>query len=132
MYTLDQIYDQAVNDNKPITTTMPFGASIIKMGIKIQKFKDRIEILNLSKGGSYYKLCDDKEYDIFKKNGWKIGCLQVAIQNCLHKLSLIDNKIRTEVNTRKNDKHIKNLKNKREMVLHKYSEHKIRLKMIIN
>ena len=68
MYTLDQIYDQAVNDNKPITTTMPFGASIIKMGIKIQKFKDRIEILNLSKGGSYYKLCDDKEYDIFKKN----------------------------------------------------------------
>jgi len=43
------------------------------------------------------------------------------INNCLHKLQLIEDKMRLEVNTRKNDKFIKNLKTKREYILQRYS-----------
>ena len=102
------------------------------MGVKIQKFPTRIEILNCSKGGSYYKECNDEEYSFFTEYGWDIGCVKLAIHNCIHKLSLIENKIKTEVNTRKNDKHIQNLKNKRELVLCKHAELQLKLKSIIN
>ena len=43
------------------------------------------------------------------------------INNCLRKLQLIEDKMRLEVNTRKNDKFIKNLKTKREYILLRYS-----------
>jgi len=121
MYNLDEVFAEAINGKEEYGT-------VIRMGVKIQKFKDRIEILNMSKGGSYYRECNDKEYDYFTENGWVIGCLYLAIDNCLHKLSLIEDRIKLEVNTRKNDKHIKKLKNKREDVLLKYASYKLKLK----
>jgi len=51
----------------------------------------------------------------------------VAISNCLYKLDIIENNIKTEVNTRKNDKHIQNLKNSREKILNKYTINKRKL-----
>ena len=47
--------------------------------------------------------------------------MQVSMGNCLHKLNIIENKIKTELNTRKNDKHIQNLKTRRENLLNKYT-----------
>jgi hypothetical protein len=40
---------------------------------------------------------------------------------------LIEDKIKTELNTRKNDKHIQNLKSRREALLQKYANLKIKL-----
>jgi len=97
------------------------------MGVKIQKFANHIEIMNTAKGGSYYSECDKIEYSYFQEGGWKVGCVKLGISNCLHKLELIENKIKNEVNTRKNDKHIQNLKNKRESILIKYSKHNNKL-----
>ena len=45
----------------------------------------------------------------------------------MFKLKLIEKKIQTEVNTRKNDKHIQNLKKRRENVLKKYYKTKRKL-----
>ena len=111
MYSLKEILSQAVGTTRvvKINNAPPFSYNVIKMGVKIQKFPTRIEILNCSKGGSYYKECNDEEYSFFTEYGWDIGCVKLAIHNCIHKLSLIENKIKTEVNTRKNDKHIQNL-----------------------
>ena len=95
--------------------------SVIANGIKIQKFPDRIEILNMGKGGDYFKECSLEEYDYFYDYGWVIGCFKVRINNCLHKLKIIEENIKTEVNTRKNDKHIQNLKSRRESILNKYT-----------
>ena len=49
------------------------------------------------------------------------------MSNCLHKLSIIESRIKTELNTRKNDKHIQNLKNRRETLLNKYTNLKTEL-----
>ena len=132
MFTLNDILSQALNQHKTILSEQPTGCNVINMGVKIQQFNERIEILNTTKGGSYYKECNDNEYSYFIENGWKIGCVKLSIQNCLYKLKLIENKIKTEVNTRKNDKHIQNLKNKRELALCKHAELQLKLKSILN
>ena len=44
---------------------------------------------------------------------------------------LIEERIKKEVNTRKNDKHIQNLKNKREKALQKHAELKLKLNQLL-
>ena len=128
MYTLEDIFTQATTIKPVVVSEMPNGVSIIRMGVKIQKFKDTIEILNIGKGGAYYQECSLKEYGYFIQYGWVVGCVYLAIDNCLHKLVLIEDRIKLEVNTRKNDKHIKKLKNKRDIVLLKYASYKLKIK----
>ena len=128
MHTLEEIFMQATTNAVVMVINKPRGLSTIRMGAKIQKFEDRIEILNISKGGAYYQECSFKEYGYFTKHGWAKGCVYLAIDNCLHKLSLIEERIRKEVNTRKNDKHVRKLKNKRDTILHKYASYKLKIK----
>ena len=124
MYTLEEIYEEALSTSYPPVSA---GQSLIRRGVKIQRFSDKIEILNMGKGGSYYQECTKKEYKFFADFGWKIGCLYISIENCLHRLNLIEAKIKSEVNSRKNDKHIKRLKNKRGAILLKYASYKLKL-----
>jgi len=118
---------QALEDPKSIKNVLPKGVSVIGRGVKIQQFDDGIQILNMGKGGDYFKECSDEEYDFFYRDGWRKGCTQVSMSNCLHKLSIIESRIKTELNTRKNDKHIQNLKNRRETLLNKYTNLKTEL-----
>ncbi len=127
---LDYIFHEALQDRKAIKTKTSKVHSVIANGIKIQKFSDRIEILNMGKGGDYFKECSPQEYQFFYEDGWLIGCYRVKINNCLHKLKIIEEKIKTEVNTRKNDKHIQNLKSRRESILQKYTINKNKLNQI--
>jgi hypothetical protein len=127
MFSIKEVYIQALEDKTAIHQVLQNGVSIINMGVKIQKFNDYIEILNCSKGGDYFSSFSDEEYKIILKEGWKVGCIKTAMNNCLHKLNLIESKMKIEVNTRKNDKHIQNLKNRRESILIKYSKHNNKL-----
>jgi len=128
-YSDPEILRQALEDHKCITNIMPKGVAVIGRGVKIQKFKDKIEILNMGKGGDYFKECNAEEYYFFYLHGWKKGCMLVSSNNCLDKLKIIEGRIKTELNTRKNDKHIQNLKNRREVLLNKYSNLKIKLNL---
>ena len=130
MYNLKDVWLQAESD--PMAVKQKYGnhETITGVGVKLQMFSDRIEIFNLSKGGNYYKECDEAEYECFYSYGWKEGKIRLAIMNCLFKLNLIEQKIKTEVNTRKNDKHIQNLKNRRESILNKYTKHKQKLNQL--
>jgi len=121
MFKRTDIMKQALEDPKSIKNILQKGVSVIGRGVKIQQFEDKIEILNMGKGGDYFKECTPEEYDFFYDSGWKKGCVQVSMSNCLHKLDIIESKIQTELNTRKNDKHIQNLKNRRESLLNKYT-----------
>ena len=84
----------------------------------------------MGKGGDYFKECDADEYYHFHLHGWKIGSIMISVDNCLYKLSVIESRIKTELNTRKNDKHIQNLKNRRENLLIKYTKLKNQLNQI--
>lgn len=122
MYDLKMIWKEATEDSTSVLHKIPRGENIMGTGVLIQKFRNRhIELLNLNKGGDYYRELDEKEYELFYKYGWKIGSLKLTLSNCMFKLKLIESKIQTEVNTRKNDKHIQNLKKRREIVLKKYT-----------
>ena len=53
------IFEDALKDRKAIETKTKKMHSVIANGIKIQKFPDRIEILNMGKGGDYFQECSD-------------------------------------------------------------------------
>ena len=127
MFKRKDIMTQALEDPKSIKNVLPKGVSVIGRGVKIQQFDDGIQILNMGKGGDYFKECSNEEYDFFYRDGWRKGCTQVSMSNCFHKLSIIESRIQTELNTRKNDKHIQNLKNRRETLLNKYTNLKTEL-----
>ena len=58
LYNLKQIMHQALEDQKTIKSILPKGVSVIGHGVKLQKFSDKIEILNMGKGGDYFKECN--------------------------------------------------------------------------
>ncbi|HAI18202.1 MAG TPA: hypothetical protein DCM10_09365 [Xanthomarina gelatinilytica] len=66
----------------------------------------------------------------FLIDGWKVGCIKLSLSNCKHKLDMIEKKIQNEVNTRKNDKHIQNLKTRRENILLKYTDLRNKLNQV--
>ena len=76
----------------------------------------------MGKGGDYFKECNEIEYQFFLDNGWKAGSIKLSMSNCVHKLGIIEERIKKELNTRKNDKHIQNLKTRRENLLNKYAQ----------
>ena len=120
MYSLDQLYNQAL-EKDPLILEKELGTSLVSYGFKLQKFESKTEILNCSRNGDYFQELNDNEYKLFQEFGWEKGSIVMNINNCLHKLQLIEDKMRLEVNTRKNDKFIKNLKTKREYILQRYS-----------
>tara|TARA_R110001592_G_scaffold117824_2_gene319986 strand:+ start:3971 stop:4366 length:396 start_codon:yes stop_codon:yes gene_type:complete len=125
LFKRKDIMYQALEDAKTIKTIMSKGVSVIGRGVKLQQFDERIEILNMGKGGDYFKECNEEEYEMFQIHGWRKGALLVGMNNCKHKLDIIEVRIKTELNTRKNDKHIQNLKNRRDTLVNKYANIKI-------
>lgn len=122
MYNKKEIYNQALQDDSAIVIGEE-QVSMINIGVKISKYPSKIEILNCSKDGDYYQELNNDEYNIFYQNGWTKGCRLLALENCKRKMDLIKNKMKAEVNTRKNDKYIKNLKTKRDLIMKKYTYH---------
>jgi len=132
MYSLEVLFEQARSMPSSIYTKTSKCESVMSTGAKINKFSDKIEILNMGRGGDYIMELNETEYNFFQNHGWNIGVDQLMLNNYLFKLGLIENRIKTEVNTRKNDKHIQNLKNRRAKILQKYTERKQKLNLKLN
>jgi hypothetical protein len=128
MYSIEDVFEQSQKDHHAIITDK--GA--INNGVKIQKFPSKTEILNCGRSGDYFQECNKEEYKIFFKYGWKEGGLRLSMLNCKRKLDIVEHKIKAEVNTRKNDKHIQRLKNTRESLLIKYSNRNQQLNKLTN
>ena len=119
MYSIEQIFIQALEDPSAYNID---NSSIVNYGVKIQKFFSKTEILNCSKNGDCFQECNKEEYELFFIHGWKKGAIKLSMMNYKRKLDIIEWKIKEEVNTRKNDKHIKKLKSTRENLLVKYTK----------
>ena len=122
MHSLESIFAKALGVVVESSDAELENEMVIRMGVKITKIKGLIKIINMSRGGSYYQECSADEYTLFHKYGWKQGCVHLALENCIYKLGLIEDRIKLEVNTRKNDKHIQKLKTSRENLLINYSK----------
>jgi hypothetical protein len=132
MYNIDEIYLQAIEDTSSIKVKKPQGDSVVNYGVKIQKFPSKTEILNCSRSGDYFQECNNEEYNIFYTYGWREGGIRLSMLNCRRKVDIVEKKIKEEVNTRKNDKHIQKLKTTRENLLLKYSKRNKQLNLITN
>ena len=127
MYSIEEVYQQALEDSEGYNS---LNKAVINYGVKIQQFPSKTEILNCSRNGDYFQECNVEEYELFFIHGWKKGGLRLSMMNCKRKLDMIEDNIRNEVNTRKNDKHIQKLKITRENLLIKYSKRKQQLNQI--
>ena len=132
MYNVEDIYIQAFNDSNSLKIEKPNVKSVLNYGVKIQKFNSKTEILNCSRSGDYFQECNEEEYNLFFKYGWREGSLRLSLMNYKRKLEVVEENIKKEVNTRKNDKHIQKLKTTRENLLLKYSNRNKQLNQITN
>lgn len=76
-HDIEDILKQALEDQKSITTILTKGLAVIGRGVKIQKFDDKTEILNMGKGGMYYLECNSEEY------GFLLSMVGLKAQNIL-------------------------------------------------
>ena len=94
----------------------------LSYGIKIVKYDDddSIVIYNTAKGGDYYQEITEEQYEMFFKEGWKIGVLKMALERYTSKLSLIEQRIKEEINGRNNTNYLEFLKETRTNTLNNY------------
>mgnify|MGYP003627989173 FL=1 len=119
MYKLKEIFKQADTDEVSINIDGVGYDARIRQGIKITKEGEDVHIFNTTKG-VFYEEITHQQYQTFLEYGWVIGVYRLSLINYKRKLGLIENKIRNEVNSRKNDKHIKALKKTRTRILKDY------------
>lgn len=123
-YSLDDIYNQASQDNLRVNLDGKGYTSFMVLGVKIIKDNEtgKIQILNTMVGGDYYSNLSEKELNIFYNNGWRYGVFVLSLSNLRTKLNVIEKKIQNELTARKSIKQLRLLKNKRQEILSKYSE----------
>ena len=130
MYRLLDVYYQAETDEVSIKVDGPGYVGRLRQGIKITKEENIVNIFNTTKG-VFYREISTADYQTFKEYGWVVGIYKMSLSNKKRKLGLIESKIRSEVNSRKNDKHIKSLKKSRTEILKEYNTIRKKLNQIL-
>ncbi len=120
MHTLTDIFNQADSDEVSINIDGLGYEARLRQGIKITREGQDVQILNTTRGGLFYDEITRAQYQTFLEYGWVIGVYRLTLVNYRNKLELIEKKMKQEVNTRKNDKHIKSMKKIRTSILIDY------------
>jgi len=132
MYSLEEIYQQAEDDQVAISLNGKGYESVMIYGIKIirDNYTGQVQILNTMIGGDYYSNITEKDYETFLEKGWRYGVYVLSLSNYRTKLDLIERKIQKELTGRKSKKQLGILKTKREQVLSKYSQLNYKLNQV--
>lgn len=132
MYKLTDIFNQANTDEVSINIDGTGYEARLRQGIKITKEDNTFHIFNTTIG-VFYQEISEEQYQTFYEYGWVIGVHKLALINYKRKLKVVEDKMRNEVNTRKNDKHIKTLKKARLTLIESYRKASNKLnKLLIN
>lgn len=125
-----EIFNQAYNDGLSVRITTKDSVSLIFRGVKVENKEGNIRILNMGRGGDFYREITPEQYKVFAKNGFRQGVYDVCMENYKDTLKMLSVKIRNEVASRNNQKHYDALKEYRTTVMNKISE-VIKLKQAI-
>ena len=123
MRTLEEIFIEAVNDrNSAIVDGDGYEARLL-YGIRISRDNKTQEIVleDSSSSGDYYNELSDEYYQVFLDNSWKYGVYVLSLSNIRRKLDLIEIKIMDEVNTRNNEKYIKQQNQSKDNLLNRFA-----------
>ena len=131
-YSLDDIYNQSMNDNYSLQldgdgyeSRMVYGTKIIK-----DKLDGSIQILNTARGGDYYSHLNSEQMNNFLEKGWRYGVFVLSLSNYRSKLDIIEQRIKMFINEKRSEKQILQLKASRERILAKYSEINFKLNQL--
>lgn len=122
MHSLKDLWDEASSSKKCIDLSYKTEQSYIYKGIKICKVENEIKIYNAGKQAYIYKELSESEYQFLYDNGFIKGVHLTKMGNYKEKISVLNKKIKDEINTRNNKKHYDSLKNKRENLINKYTQ----------
>ena len=119
---LHDIFEEAINYYNTANLDGFDYKARLSYGIKIVKYDDdnSIVIYNTAKGGDYYEELSEEEYDMFFREGWRIGVLKMALNRYTNKLKIIEDKIKEEINGRNNINYLDFLKQTRTTTLNNY------------
>lgn len=132
MYNLQDVFEQAKAEDYAVTLKGAGYKYILLHGIQIVKDDEtnEVQIVNTHRGGEYYTILSDSECTNFISGGWRYGVYTLAISNYLHKLDIIENRIKIEVQENPRSKQVLSLKSERSRVLERYSNINFKLNQI--
>ena len=134
MYSLEEVFEQAVNDDNSAPLNYPHYKAQLSWGVKIVKDNrtKEINIFNTTRGGDYYMELDKEEYKNFSDNGWIKGIYILSLSNFRRKLNTLENKIQAEINRNGSLKTITSFKESRERIMRRYTKVSNKLKELNN
>lgn len=119
---LHNIFEEAMNYCNTANLDGIDYKARLSYGIKIIKYDDddSIVIYNTAKDGDYYQELTEEQYEMFFKEGWKVGVLKMALERYANKLNLIEQRIKEEINGSNNINYLNFLKETRTNTLNNY------------
>jgi hypothetical protein len=132
MHSLQDVFKQAKDEDYAVTLNGAGYKYILLHGIQIVKDDktDEVQIINTHKGGEYYTALSDNECSDFISGGWRYGVYILVMSNYLHKLDIIENRIKIEIQEKSGSKQVLSLKSERSRILDKYSKINFKLNQI--
>jgi len=118
-----KLWREATLDFAGITLTDIYNETIeyvLSRSFKIQKNEEDIRIYKFI--GYFWSEINKEEYQTITDKGWVLGTISLSLSNISDQLDTIENKIRTEVNNRKNKKYLITLKRRRSELMNIYSQ----------
>ncbi len=131
-YSIDEVFDQASNDDYAVSMTGYSFESHMVYGIKIIKdtSNKEIKLFDTMKRGDYFVPLTKREVEIFLENGWRYGVYVLSLDNYRTKLDKIEQRIQKCIAEKKSSKQISIQKSSRERILKKYSEINLKLNQL--
>lgn len=117
-----RIFEEAYNDGLSVRVTKPDSISLIYRGVKVENVDGNIRVLNMNRGGDFYKEVTPEQYEVFFEKGFRKGVYDVCLDNYKRALDMLSLKIRNEVSKRNNVKHYEALKEYRNTIMNKINE----------
>jgi hypothetical protein len=117
---MEQIFNQASTDLLSTRLKTPTSESYIYKGVKIVRDECDIRIYNTKFNGDYYQEISREEYEVFRINGWRVGCYLIATRNNRKALEIISEKIEQEIKTMSNTRHYNALVKYRDIVITRF------------
>lgn len=121
MCRLDEIWDDAFSQHDAFHMVDAYKNTecLVYKGFKIES-GDKHNIYVYKPKGEVYEELNQGEYDILCENGWRKGVLKLVLNSYQVKLDKIAERVKFEINTRRNDKHLKSLKSSRQQIMDSY------------
>ncbi len=131
-YSIEEVFDQASNDDYAVSMTGYSFESHMVYGIKIIKdtSNKEIKLFDTMKRGDYCVPLTKREVEIFLENGWRYGVYVLSLDNYRTKLDKIEQRIQKCIAEKKSSKQISIQKSSRERILKKYSEINLKLNQL--